>query len=93
MVTIGTGNLQQLWALRLMNFRELTNKLKTVTRQAYTACYCERCRRPLAESRLVDSSSAYCPECQVVENTTGFQTKPWMVGVAALVAANFSLAV
>jgi hypothetical protein len=75
----------------IMSAKLNKNSLRGMDGQEFTICYCEQCRRPMATFHLVDGKSGWCPICRSVETISAFQTKPWLVGVAAVVAAQFSL--
>ncbi len=43
-------------------------------------CYCNECKDPLTESRLLDESYGWCPRCKGVVTTSWFKVPSWTMG-------------
>ena len=43
-------------------------------------CYCNECKDPLTESRLLDERYGWCPRCKGVVTTSLFQVPSWAMG-------------
>ena len=43
-------------------------------------CYCDECRDPLTESRLLDERYGWRPRCKGVVTTSLFQVPSWTMG-------------
>ena len=52
-----------------------------------TPCYCANCKQALSISRILDSQSAWCPECKEIVDISCFQVQSWIMGVLVVLAA------
>jgi hypothetical protein len=43
-------------------------------------CYCDECRTPLTNSRILDERNGWCPRCKEVVTTSSFQVPSWAMG-------------
>ena len=43
-------------------------------------CYCDECRTPLTNSRILDERNGWCPRCKEVVTTSSFQVPSWTMG-------------
>ena len=50
-------------------------------------CYCNECKKPLTDSRIMDDRNGWCPRCEGVVTTSWFQVPSWtMAGLVFLFA-------
>ena len=45
-----------------------------------TPCYCNECKKPLTDSRIMDERNGWCPSCKGVVTTSWFQVPSWAMG-------------
>lgn len=54
-------------------------------------CYCNQCKRPLSQGRVMDNHHAWCPKCKSIVSTASMQIPAWTVGTTALLFLLFFL--
>jgi uncharacterized paraquat-inducible protein A len=55
-----------------------------------TPCYCANCKQALTISKILDSESAWCPQCKEVVDVSWFRVQSWIMGVLVVLAGGTS---
>lgn len=53
-----------------------------------TLCYCDRCKKSLSDSHLVDKRNVWCPKCESLVRPSSIRMESWVLGVVVILLGN-----